>query len=247
MRIINLLSVLLSVMMLGGRLCLMAGLAQDSAVERDIINRFNNGQAQGLEIEIQLKDAGGGFSSTDLTREFKPGEEIRLLIESNVGGYLYIINRGSSGTNRLLFPIAGERNWISPRQPRVLPESHTMEFKEPAGMETLQVLLARRPLPYFAKAGRRLDGKLDQTANLAANRLWLKNVDAQKVGLIVGVLTDKPASSKAAALATRDPVLARRKNTYYVVASQSSAKRGLLRLNEVLPFGLRLRHGSGAP
>ena len=61
--------------------------------------------ALGLRYTL-LKKTGDGQVETDADAVFHAGDHIRLAVETNDDGYLYVVNRGSSGTWKVLFPSA---------------------------------------------------------------------------------------------------------------------------------------------
>jgi hypothetical protein len=69
---------------------------------------------------------------------------------ANINGYLYIVNRGSSGQETLLFPhaeVANQFNWVEARKPYTVPERGWIRFDDRPGEENLLLVLAPRPLP----------------------------------------------------------------------------------------------------
>ncbi len=89
-----------------------------------------------------------GEVSADST--FQVGDGVQLKVETNVAGYLYIINQGSSGTWKPMFPspeIAGGNNRVQGFQTTMLPSGeHQMTFHEPAGVENLFIVFSREPV-----------------------------------------------------------------------------------------------------
>jgi Domain of unknown function (DUF4384) len=105
--------------------------------------------ALGLRYTI-LKRAGDGQSEVNSDTEFHAGDRIRLAVEANDDGYLYVVNRGSSGTWKLLFPsaeIKGGDNRIQRRVRYEVPSGYTFTFDEQGGEEKLFLVLTRQPEP----------------------------------------------------------------------------------------------------
>jgi hypothetical protein len=101
-----------------------------------------------------LKKAGNDAVEVDGDTVFHAGDRIRLMVESNEGGHLYVVNRGSSGTWKLLFPAAEIKagdNRIQPRTKYEIPSGYTFTFDEQPGMEKLFVVLSREPEPDLEK------------------------------------------------------------------------------------------------
>ncbi len=80
---------------------------------------------------------------------FRSGERIRLRVEANDDGYLYVILRGSSGVWKPLFPspeVDGGNNRIVGGRPYDIPPGYVFTFDEQAGEERLFVVLSRQPV-----------------------------------------------------------------------------------------------------
>ncbi len=81
---------------------------------------------------------------------FRSGDRIRLRVEANGSGYLYIIHRGSSGVWKPLFPspeVAGGDNRVEKGKPYEIPPGHVFTFDEQPGEEKLFIVLSRKPEP----------------------------------------------------------------------------------------------------
>jgi|SRR5579872_1082949 len=107
------------------------------------------GPALGLRYTI-LKKAGDGQAEVGPDTVFHAGDRIRLAVEANDNGYLYVVTRGSSGTWKLLFPspeIKDGDNRIKRRLSYEIPAGYTFTFDEHAGEEKLFVVLSRHPEP----------------------------------------------------------------------------------------------------
>ncbi len=105
--------------------------------------------ALGLRYTI-LKRTGDGQTETDADAVFHAGDRIRLAVETNDDGYLYVVNRGSSGTWKVLFPSAEIKEGDNRIQRRVrfeIPSGYTFTFDEQPGEEKLFIVLSRQPEP----------------------------------------------------------------------------------------------------
>src|SRR5579863_3460674 len=105
--------------------------------------------ALGLRYTI-LKKKGEEQAEADADGTFHAGDRIRLAVEANDDGYLYVVNRGSSGTWKLLFPspeIKDGDNRVQKRVRYEIPSGYTFTFDEQAGEEKLFIVLSRRPEP----------------------------------------------------------------------------------------------------
>jgi len=73
---------------------------------------------------------------------------VALQIESNHSGYLYVLDRQSSGAWRPLVPsdeMIDESNIIDPGKPMRVPASYDFVISDPPGAEHLAVVFARDP------------------------------------------------------------------------------------------------------
>jgi hypothetical protein len=142
-----------------------------SSEERDIVSKFQSGQVSGMKVTILLAGANGALSPVDPKREFKPGEEIKVIVESNMRGYLYLVNFGASGKNSVIFPDAraGESHRLQPHRRYIIPSSYPIGFDENTGIEVFRVFLSSRPIAFLETAVRRNNGILSpQQANAFA-------------------------------------------------------------------------------
>jgi len=105
--------------------------------------------ALGLRYTI-LKKSGDQPVEVGSGTVFHAGDRIRLAVEANDGGYLYVVNQGSSGTWKLLFPsleIKDGDNHIQKRVRYEIPSGYTFTFDEQSGEEKLFIVLSRQPEP----------------------------------------------------------------------------------------------------
>jgi Domain of unknown function (DUF4384) len=104
----------------------------------------------GLRYSVMKRDAAAKFIEVDQDATFRSGDRIRLNVDSNTTGYLYVVMQGSSGNWRLLFPSAdveGGNNRIEKGSSQQIPpgEKGQFLFDEQAGTEKLFLVLSRRP------------------------------------------------------------------------------------------------------
>jgi hypothetical protein len=105
--------------------------------------------ALGLRYTI-LKKAGDQPVEVGSGTVFHAGDRIRLAVEANDDGYLYVVNQGSSGTWKLLFPspeIKDGDNHVQKRVRYEVPSGYTFTFDEQSGEEKLFIVLSRQPEP----------------------------------------------------------------------------------------------------
>ena len=113
-------------------------------------------------LRYRMTQASSGGSETDVdpaSAVFKAGDRVRLAFESNIDGYLYVVQEGSSGRWSVMFPHPesnGGRNTIRRGAEYVVPPDGWFEFDATVGTELLFVVLSKEPLselPGFAKPG----------------------------------------------------------------------------------------------
>ncbi len=94
----------------------------------------------------------GKAEAVDPDRDFRKGECVRIEVESNQSGYLYVLSKQSSGGWLPLFPsseMRDESNVADPGQKVRAPRDYCFEIGDPPGTETLFVVLSRSPTDFF--------------------------------------------------------------------------------------------------
>lgn len=104
----------------------------------------------GLRYAVLKRDTSGAFAEVDPDSTFRSGDRIRIKVDTNTSGYLYVVMQGSSGNWSLLFPsreVAGGSNHIQRGESRMVPSGDRGQFffDEQAGTEKLFVVLSRQP------------------------------------------------------------------------------------------------------
>ena len=129
----------------------------------------------GLRYAVLKRDANGQYNEIDPDTSFRSGDRIRLKVDANTSGYLYVVMRGSSGTWKLLFPsaeVAGGSNHVRKGESRQIPsgERGQFVFDEQAGNEKLFIVLTRQPEPDLDKLIYSMGGTVtkDGTRSLVA-------------------------------------------------------------------------------
>ena len=108
--------------------------------------------AAGLRYRLVSQLASGQEAEVVPATTFKSADKVRFAFESNLDGYLYVIEEGSSGQWHVLFPnpqINGGTNFIRRRQSYPVPSSAWFVFDEQPGTERLFVLLSKEPMREF--------------------------------------------------------------------------------------------------
>ena len=104
----------------------------------------------GLRYTVLQEVQPGREVAVDPDKEFHSGDRVRFEFESNLDGYLYVTQEGSSGLWTVLFPdarINGGKNQVQKRQPYQVPaRTKYFVFNDVPGNEKLIVFLAKSPL-----------------------------------------------------------------------------------------------------
>jgi Domain of unknown function (DUF4384) len=113
-------------------------------------------QAIGLGYTLFMRDANGRGVRVEPAREFHNGDRVRISLEPNVDGYLYVFHTENDGTPEMIYPDArldGGENWIEAHVPMEVPSSEETDerlrwftFYGDAGTERLFVIVTREPL-----------------------------------------------------------------------------------------------------
>jgi hypothetical protein len=79
---------------------------------------------------------------------FHAGDRIRFAVETNAAGYLYIVNQGSSGNWKPMFPsaeIEDGNNRIEGWRPYTMPPKSRLAFDSTVGTENLFIVFSLQP------------------------------------------------------------------------------------------------------
>ncbi len=112
--------------------------------------------AIGLGYTIFMREPSGRALRVEPTREFRKGDRVRLALEPNVDGYLYIFGSENGAAPRMIFPdwhLDGGENWIEAHVPIELPSSEEAEehlrwlvFEGDPATDRIYVVVTREPL-----------------------------------------------------------------------------------------------------
>ena len=113
-------------------------------------------QRLGIGLTLFMRDSNGLSVRVDPSREFRKGDHVRVLLETNVDGYLYIFNTTDGGTPLMIYPDAELEeggNFIQSHVPVEIPSSLAAEerlkwftFDANPGLEKLHFVFTREPL-----------------------------------------------------------------------------------------------------
>jgi hypothetical protein len=109
----------------------------------------------GLRYSLLKQARNNQVEEVDPDTIFRSGDRIRLTVESNGSGYLYVVQHGSSGSWNLLFPsreTPGSRNTIEKGERHEIPVGdHWFAFDTTPGVEKVYLVLSRKPEPDLEK------------------------------------------------------------------------------------------------
>jgi hypothetical protein len=102
-----------------------------------------------------MRDANGSAVRVDPSREFRAGDRIRLGLETNTDGYLYIFHTENNGEPQMLYPDARLEqggNRIEAHVPYEIPwnepgKENWFKFDANPANERLYIIVTRQPLP----------------------------------------------------------------------------------------------------
>lgn len=115
-----------------------------------------NAPRMGLGLTLFMRDSNGLAVRTDPDHVFRKGDRVRVLLETNADGYLYIFNTTNDGAPVMIYPdsdLDEAGNYIQAHVPFEIPLSSSAEerlrwfaFDEIAGTEHLFFVFTREPL-----------------------------------------------------------------------------------------------------
>jgi hypothetical protein len=110
----------------------------------------------GLGYTLFTLGDNGEAVRTDPARQFRTGEAIRIALETNTDGYLYIFHTENNGEPSMIFPdarLGGGNNLVKAHVPYEIPSSQEERedmrwfiFKDPPAEERLYIVLTRQPI-----------------------------------------------------------------------------------------------------
>ena len=155
----------------------------------------------GLRYSVLKRRADGTYEEVSPDAEFHAGDAIRMNLMSNQTGYLYIIEHGSSGKWRPLYPPPGvTETKLTPGQEYIIPGEGWFRFDSGAGQEKLFVLLSREPEKNLDETIASLKERQGDSLN---NELVAKlQGEVQSRDLVFTTAEDSPTSSTQADKAT---------------------------------------------
>jgi hypothetical protein len=116
-----------------------------------------NAPALGMGYTLYMRNENGEAVRVDPSRSFRTGERVRILLETNTDGYLYIFNTTDNGDPVMIYPdtrLDDGGNYIEAHVPIEVPSREEQDenyrwftFDNKPGTERLYVVFSREPLP----------------------------------------------------------------------------------------------------
>jgi len=148
---------------------------EQEVLHRAIRQKYASGEQDGLNLVIYKIENGGQTPINPATHSFKKGDQIRIEFQSNFDGYVYFINVPPKGEKVVFYPdvkFKDNNNIIRARQKYILPRESIFEFEEDQpGLEVIQVVMSRQPIPFLEDSIRKSGGVVASTAEGAASEL----------------------------------------------------------------------------
>ena len=113
-------------------------------------------QAIGLGYTLFMRGANGRSVRVEPDREFHGGDRVRIALEPNVDGYLYVFHSEANGAPEMIYPdhrLDDGENWIEAHVPMEVPSSDESSeslrwfvFDNNPATERLYIVVTRGPL-----------------------------------------------------------------------------------------------------
>ena len=158
----------------------------------------------GLKYWIELVDPDGQRVEVTTDHMFRSGDRIKMRLETNRDGYLYLFTVGSTGRYRLLFPQpqqTGGSTLVKARTVYEIPNGAHIKFDDHPGEERLLALLSPQPMtdPALRVDPRTLE-ELDEDGRRADSTAQQKG--AKDLILEVDATAQAPGAYAVASLAS---------------------------------------------
>jgi hypothetical protein len=176
------------------------------------------------------------------TAVFKDGDHVRISIESNFDGYVYVVNIEPNGDKNLSFPSRDteyNNNRVTPGATVWIPPQDPLTFFGTKGIETLQVIVSKEPIAYYEEGYKTWrDGRIPETEN-ERSRSWSE----RGRGVIVRDKVTIPAPMKGKILARKIDLAPPDKSSKEAVIAIPKDKNSNGKMNEQpVIFEIRLQH-----
>src|SRR6266571_5069997 len=195
-----------------------SGNANTSTANRNKNGPKDSAAAIGLGYTLFMRDAKGRGVRVEPAREFHNGESVRISLEPNIDGYVYVFHTENDGDPEMIYPDArldGGDNSIQAHVPMEIPSSEETDerlrwftFYGNASTERLFVVVTREPLE-SVPTGNDLVGfcaaNKDKCPWHPSTEVWAKVQDANKaeVKVVTSKTFGQPQSEKEKNATTR--------------------------------------------
>lgn len=198
---------------------------------------FLNKRSDAISVLV-LKLDDNTLVPVDPSHQFRAGDQIKIQLESNFDGFIYVVNIQPSGKRCLMFPYVGvsDNAVTSGEQYQIPPGKDALQFDEEKGTEVLQVIMSRDRIQYLDAALEKPGGCLAKSATTAAAEL--------QAGIVKKVTPIVP-QGEWSKMRSRDIILASGKDkdaNGSVVAVPDNGNGGQLKAGEIATFELRFKH-----
>lgn len=115
-----------------------------------------NARRLGLGVTLFMRDSNGLAVRVDPDHVFRKGDRVRVLLETNTDGYLYIFNTTDDGPATMIYPdseLDDAGNYLQAHVPFEIPSTNSADerlrwfaFDQVAGTERLFFVFTREPL-----------------------------------------------------------------------------------------------------
>ncbi len=149
-------------------------------------------QPIGLGYSFFMRDDMGMPFRVDPERSFRSGDRIRIALETNVDGYLYVFHTENDGPPTMIFPdarLSGGKNWVNahvtneiPSRREAVEANRWFTFDNNPAVERLYIVVSREPLPQVP-TGAQLVNLCNQSPGSCPLRLSDSNWVQVKAGL----------------------------------------------------------------
>jgi len=178
--------------------------------------------AMGLGYTLFLVNVAGEVLRVNPNRQFKSGERVRLLVETNCDGYIYVFSQENSEAPRLLFPNTAIRNgdnFVPGHQAFWLPDEGEIEFDQRPAQERLIVVFSKNQVPNLM-AGSQPEGVPVEAA--VFQDVARETAVRQGGRLDEGTLLTKSEGQRGVRLSSKDPVPA------FILLNQDPTQRRIV-------------------
>ena len=112
-----------------------------------VVNAAETKPMIGLRYSLLQVNANNSGSEVPTDTVFRSGDRVRVKLEANRPGYLYVVQQGSSGRSNLLYPTPDMQPVaVEAMQPVTIPSGdNVFEFDEKPGTEQLFIVLSSQP------------------------------------------------------------------------------------------------------